>query len=257
MRRYVFTKKPATHYTIALSNLSTDLDLYSHWLPDVSRSDFQFSAWAYGNEDEQIDFDSTKAGKYYIGVYGYERGHGLLQLFASPTVTTAGTTDEVGWPVDWAHDGASKAQLIGGGLNWLELYDYQGSCGWTHHPGLDLNTPGDEGRDVVAVAAGTVTGSGYSPNGWGNVVTIEHSLSSGVRFESLYGHLGRRDVQLGTVVSKGETIGTVGRPPGGSPHLHFEIRRNTSFGTFDFPCQWSSTSVDEAYDDPGDFIRSH
>ncbi|MEZ4300801.1 MAG: M23 family metallopeptidase [Polyangiaceae bacterium] len=260
MQRFVFTKEAGKHYTIGLSQMSADLDLFSHWVPDVSRSNFQFSSWAYGTTDEQIDLTASQDGDYFIGIHGFEAGQAVLQLFVSSGGSGGASTDEVGWPVEWGSDSASEHDLVGGGLGWLEVYDYGGACGDVHHPGLDMNFGSgadDLGKPVTAVANGVVVGSGYSPNGWGNVMTIEHTLSTGVHFVSLYGHLKDRFFDKGASVTRGQQIGTVGKPPGGSPHLHFEIRRDTGLGTFDFPCGWSEASVEATYDEPAEFIRTH
>jgi murein DD-endopeptidase MepM/ murein hydrolase activator NlpD len=65
---------------------------------------------------------------------------------------------------------------------------------------------------------------------WGNVVMIEHRLSSGEYFTTIYGHLdSRRRVAVGDVVQPGQCIGTIGRKSpqingGYNPHLHFGVR---------------------------------
>ncbi|MEM7158987.1 MAG: M23 family metallopeptidase [Myxococcota bacterium] len=257
-RRFVLTKEAGKHYTIGLSQLDADLDLFGHWLPDVSRSVYQFVSWAFAIEDEQIDFTASEDGDYYIAVHGYERGRGLLQVYVSePTVGE----DEVIWPVEWGADEAGDWDLLAGGLDWLERYDYGAGCGLTHHPGIDMNHGqgpyGDLGLPIVAVSDGVVSGVGRDHPGWGNVVTIEHTLSNGVQFESLYGHVDDIEVEEGQRVGQGQRIASVGAPPTSTPHLHFEIRRNLGLGTFSFPCGAQPYTVEEAYDDPKEFIRRH
>jgi len=261
-KRFVFTKEAGKHYTIGLSQLSSDLDLFSHWLPDVSRSNHQFASWAFGTTDEQIDFTASDVGDYFIAVHGYEAGQGLVQLFVTSPGSGGVPTDEVGWPVEWGNDTASQHDLVGGGLGWLEEFDYGGDCGVTRHPALDMNFGAgtdDLGKPVMAVADGVVTGSGYDPKAWGNVITVKHKLASGVQFVSLYGHLQDRLVETGAMVVRGKQIGTVGKPVGkkASPHLHFEIRRNMALKTFAFPCKWPIESVEAAYAEPAEFIRTH
>lgn len=79
---------------------------------------------------------------------------------------------------------------------------------------------------VVASAAGTVRTAANqgSANGYGNLVKIEHDGS----YFSYYAHLSTMTVVEGQVVSRGQTIGTVGNTskPGNaiSPHLHYEVR---------------------------------
>ena len=257
--RKVFPKEAGKHYTIGLSELTADLDMFGHWLPDVSRSFYQFPSWAWGTTDEQIDFTATEDGEYYLAIHGFEAGGGRLQIYASDPAESDG--DEVGWPVEWGYDEIDEKELLGGGLSYLESYDYGPGCGKTPHPGLDMNhgsgAYGDLGLPVMAVADGVVSGAGYSARGWGNVVTIEHTLTDQTRFESLYGHLEQFDVSVGETVSKGQVIATIGKPPNSTPHLHFEIRSNLGLTTFQFPCSWAKYSVEEAYDNPADFIRYH
>ncbi|MBN6053334.1 M23 family metallopeptidase [Nonomuraea sp. RK-328] len=89
----------------------------------------------------------------------------------------------------------------------------------------------DLGDTVVAAAAGTVVIARHqgSANGYGNLVKIDH----GGGYTSFYAHLNSLPVAAGTKVSQGQKIGTVGKTskPGNniSPHLHFEIRKGSSY----------------------------
>jgi murein DD-endopeptidase MepM/ murein hydrolase activator NlpD len=79
---------------------------------------------------------------------------------------------------------------------------------------------------VVAAAAGTVRTAANqgSANRYGNLVKIEHADS----YFTYYAHLTTMAVTEGQVVSRGQSIGTVGNTskPGNniSPHLHYEVR---------------------------------
>lgn len=79
---------------------------------------------------------------------------------------------------------------------------------------------------VVAAAAGTVRTAAHqgSVNRYGNLVKIEHSGG----YFTYYAHLSTMTVTAGQVVSRGQSIGTVGNTsaPGNniSPHLHYEVR---------------------------------
>ena len=43
--------------------------------------------------------------------------------------------------------------------------------------------------------------------------------------QTLYGHLSRVDVSVGSIVSQAETIGAIGNTGKSTgPHLHFEVR---------------------------------
>lgn len=95
------------------------------------------------------------------------------------------------------------------------------------HKGVDIFAP--EGTAVAAAAAGRVSWSG-SISGYGETIVLDHP--GGVR--TLYAHLSRRDVGVGTEVAQGDLVGRVGRTaddPSGcgryfckdGPHLHFEV----------------------------------
>jgi murein DD-endopeptidase MepM/ murein hydrolase activator NlpD len=90
------------------------------------------------------------------------------------------------------------------------------------HAGIDFD--GDTGDAIVAAGAGTVTHAGWAPSGYsgyGQMVLIDHG--NGVT--TLYAHLSRVAVRVGTVVQPGEYIGAMGTTGNvtGS-HLHFEVR---------------------------------
>ena len=88
------------------------------------------------------------------------------------------------------------------------------------HRGLDF--AGKRGSDIVAVAAGVVTRS-EKQSGYGNLVEIRHANG----YSTLYAHNQENLVEVGEMVSKGQTIallGSTGRSSG--PHVHFEVHRN-------------------------------
>ncbi len=78
-----------------------------------------------------------------------------------------------------------------------------------------------EGTPVKAVAAGTVALIDESFGTYGRTVVIQH----GGNDYSIYSSLGKISVTKGTKITKGQTIGTVGKSdPDMEPHLHFEMR---------------------------------
>jgi murein DD-endopeptidase MepM/ murein hydrolase activator NlpD len=97
--------------------------------------------------------------------------------------------------------------------------DVFGPRGHRFHAGIDY--PGTTATPVRAAAAGRVTFAGWSPGGWGYLVSIAHS--NGVR--TMYAHLSRVTVRLGQRVAVGQQIGRVGASGHATgPHLHFEVR---------------------------------
>ena len=90
------------------------------------------------------------------------------------------------------------------------------------HLGVDVD--GDTGDPVTASGAGVVEWAGWAPDGYagyGKMVLIRHS--GGV--QTLYAHLSRIAVAVGSVVDAGDYIGAMGTTGNvtGS-HLHFEVR---------------------------------
>lgn len=94
----------------------------------------------------------------------------------------------------------------------------------TNHKGMDIGAPYD--TPVKAPANGIVKFTG-SKGGYGNAIEIDNGNINDKRISSLYGHLNRYIVAMGTQVSQGQTIGYVGSTGYSTgPHLHFEVREN-------------------------------
>lgn len=88
------------------------------------------------------------------------------------------------------------------------------------HHGVDFS-----GRDrsaIIATADGVVTTSG-SKNGFGKLLMLYH----GGGYTTIYAHNDQNLVQIGDLVTKGQTIalmGSTGRSTG--THVHYEIQKN-------------------------------
>ncbi|HEY53042.1 MAG TPA: LysM peptidoglycan-binding domain-containing M23 family metallopeptidase [Caldilineae bacterium] len=95
------------------------------------------------------------------------------------------------------------------------------SQGFRHgkHMAIDLATRG--GTQVRAADTGAVIKAGWSDNGYGYRIVIDH----GIDYVTVYAHLSEYYVEEGDIVTKGEVIGAVGSTGNSTgPHLHFEIR---------------------------------
>ena len=89
------------------------------------------------------------------------------------------------------------------------------------HTGLDLVASCQTA--VFAAGSGTVVEAGWSQNGGGNRIVVDH----GNGMQSTYNHLSSIETPVGAVVAKGQRLagaGTTGNSTG--CHLHFEIVRN-------------------------------
>ena len=94
-----------------------------------------------------------------------------------------------------------------------------GFRGYRWHYGVDLDL--ETGDSVKAVFDGVVRISKYDGSGYGNYLLVRHYNG----LETLYGHLSKSLVEVGTFVKAGQLIGrggNTGRSTGS--HLHFEVR---------------------------------
>jgi murein DD-endopeptidase MepM/ murein hydrolase activator NlpD len=99
-----------------------------------------------------------------------------------------------------------------------EPTDGFGPRGTRFHTGIDYPAP--MGTPVVASRDGVVSAVGPLA-GYGNVVELSH----GQGVSTLYAHLSRILVEPGRRVTRGTTVGLVGRTGDATgPHLHFELR---------------------------------
>ena len=107
----------------------------------------------------------------------------------------------------------------GDGVKWRVEHPVLGIGRW--HFGQDFNAP--YGTEVHATGNGTVTVAGWSSNGFGNYVMIDH----GYGYQSIYGHLSKTNVSVGLNVKRGDLIGLTGNSGTSSgPHLHYQIDLN-------------------------------
>ena len=90
-----------------------------------------------------------------------------------------------------------------------------------YHLALDIARA--TGTPVKAADNGFIVAAGWSNDGYGNNIVIDH----GNGYQTLYAHLNRIYVRVGDSVGRGAEIGQMGssgRSTGA--HLHFELRKN-------------------------------
>lgn len=135
---------------------------------------------------------------------------------------------------------------------WFNALDF----GKNDHLGEDWNKNSggnsDCGEPVYAAADGVITYAADAGPGWGNVLIVEHTLPSGEKVQTLYGHMQKFVKKSGTVKMR-ELIGEIGNANGRYLcHLHFELRTRA--------CQmWNQAGGGYSTDrtgwlDPSDFI---
>lgn len=104
---------------------------------------------------------------------------------------------------------------------WGATYDYGWDAGLGSHEGVDIAT--SAGTPVRSIGDGTVVFAGWS-NGWGNVVSVKHTLTDKTVIYSNYAHLSKINVKSGQVVLAAENVGEVGNTGNSyGNHLHFQI----------------------------------
>jgi murein DD-endopeptidase MepM/ murein hydrolase activator NlpD len=96
--------------------------------------------------------------------------------------------------------------------------DRFGPRGAGFHAGVDFPAP--MGTPVTSAGFGTVSFTGYSASGWGNLVIVRHRFG----LNTLYAHLSAIDVSPGQAIAAGARVGRVGMTGHATgPHLHFEV----------------------------------
>ncbi|MCX7786946.1 MAG: LysM peptidoglycan-binding domain-containing M23 family metallopeptidase [Spirochaetes bacterium] len=87
------------------------------------------------------------------------------------------------------------------------------------HAGIDLAAP--RGTPIFAARDGKVIESGVDPI-LGSYLIIQHAGD----YQTVYGHLDSKSIQLNQSVESGMMVGTVGMTGATTgPHLHFEVRQ--------------------------------
>lgn len=121
--------------------------------------------------------------------------------------------------------GSEHGGLVYNAQKFWEMNEKRGG----HHTGDDLNGIGgmntDLGDPIFSTADGLVIYAGEPSPGWGKLVVIAHTAPDGRPLHSMYAHLNKIEVAIGSLVPRGAKVGTVGTANGFYPaHLHFEMR---------------------------------
>ena len=128
----------------------------------------------------------------------------------APIVTPGGGSSDSGEYI-WPSDARYITSPFGG-------RNSPGGIGSTNHKGVDIGA--SYGTSIYAAKAGTVIVSSYDSGGYGNYVQIDHGNGN----YTLYGHMSKRLVSVGQVVSQGQVIGLCGSTGASTgPHVHYEI----------------------------------
>ena len=132
--------------------------------------------------------------------------------------------------------------------------------GQNNHLGEDWNGRGggntDLGDPVYTLAPGRVTYAAEAATGWGQVVRVEHRISTKkgeLRLESVYAHLDTMNVARGDTIDVDAQIGTIGDAHGRYvAHLHLELREHPGL-----PLGPGYAKDTSGFADPRAFIAAH
>jgi LysM repeat protein len=136
---------------------------------------------------------------------------------------------------------------------------YAGNSRWAGkpHPGVDFHEY--KGANVYAMGEGKVLVNKQDPTGYGHYIMIEHTLTTGVKVYSLYGHMMYDDDSfksplVGSLL-RGDNI-MIGKEGdtgyAGVPHVHFEIKKSAQLGLYSMITSYNLTQY---FHDPYTFIR--
>lgn len=118
-------------------------------------------------------------------------------------------------------------------------YGYSDAYGSAFHTGIDIARPyggaSISGKPIRAAATGKVISVIYSNSGYGYHVLIDH----GAGLYTLYAHCSSIAVSNGQYVTRGQTIAYIGSTGNSTgPHLHFEVRTSSKYGSHVNPMKY-------------------
>ena len=128
---------------------------------------------------------------------------------------------------------------------WNEARD-----GGRHHTGVDFGM--SQGTPIGASIPGKVASASYN-GGYGNLVVVQANNGKYM----LYAHQSRMAVKAGQQVNAGTLIGYVGSTGNSTgPHLHFEVRKTSDYGTDIDPLPYVTNSLFNIGDTSGTALSS-
>lgn len=202
-------------------------------LPDLM---FQFKGAVQGFLGTDVGKGTaTAAGGVASGIGSFFKGAAKvigagLMLAPHPIAKVAGMGliassggGTPGYGASFGAKGGSDAQSPVPGMSITTSYGAKDPTMWkgsnNKHTGQDYAAP--VGTKVQAVSDGTVIDEGLD-SGYGIYVQLDHHDG----YQTIYGHLSKRNVKVGDQVKKGQVIGLVGTTGNVTgPHLHFEVRK--------------------------------
>ncbi len=163
--------------------------------------------------------------------------------------STGAVSKPGGWDIRLPFEAGEHVQVLSGyGPNngsSLHCRAQDSLCANDYHA-LDFVLPDHpnwgKGQPVVAIADGVVWHSGWASGGWEayglRAYVLHDNVGDGHQYVSMYAHLNDLFVSDGQLVSQGQLIGELGGSCNGdyecgnfsTPHLHFSIHRDSSYG---------------------------
>lgn len=170
---------------------------------------------------------------------------GILLSAVIPTASHAAAKNFI-YPLDSWQVSTKQGEEIGDNL---------------YHMGVDAGGELEAGEAVYAIADGVVK-EVKERSQFGLVILIEHTLTSGNKIVSLYGHLDPNDsrVSAGQRVDVGEVIGTLGDSSvnGGWPvHVHFGIHKQPYSDTWIYYGHVTDPATGADWHNPETYIPNH
>lgn len=226
-------EKPMLEGFQTAANLVSNLNKAMQGLPDLM---FEFKGAVQGFLGTPAgQGTATAAGGVVSGIKSFAKGAAKfvgagLMMAPHPVAKVVGlgligVSDggRPGYGASFGAKGGSDSQSPLPGMSVTTSYGAKDPTMWrgsnNKHTGQDYAAP--VGTKVQAVADGTVIDEALD-SGYGIYVQIDHHDG----YQTIYGHLSKRNVKVGDQVKKGQVVGLVGTTGNVTgPHLHFEVRK--------------------------------